>query len=58
MSTGTILAVLDFDDAIPTCWKYQRTSDWAKANAENTICRKYQIIEENINYNYKVSIPQ
>jgi hypothetical protein len=37
MSTGTTRAVLDFDDATPTCWKYQITSHCAKAKAENTI---------------------
>lgn len=37
ISTDTILTALDFDDAIPTCWKYQRTSHCAKARAENTI---------------------
>jgi len=37
MSTGITRAALDLEDAIPACWKYQRTSDWAKANAENTI---------------------
>lgn len=58
MSTGTIRAALDFDDATPTCWKYQMTSDWAKAKAENTICEKYHIIEENINWHNKESVSQ
>lgn len=49
MSTGTIRATLDFDGAIPTCWKYQMTSDWAKANAENTICKEQnQIRKKNL----------
>jgi hypothetical protein len=46
MSTGTAREALDFDDAIPTCWKYQITSDCAKARAENTICRKHHTIRE------------
>lgn len=47
MSTGTIRAAFDFDDAIPMCWKYQVTSDCAKARAENTICRKQQNVYHN-----------
>lgn len=38
MSAGAILAVLDPEDDILICWQYQMISDWAKANAEKTIC--------------------
>jgi len=48
MSTGTTRVVLDFDDATPTCWKYQITSHCAKAKAENTIWKAShkQVVEK------------
>lgn len=37
MSTATVRFALDFDELIPTCWKYHMTSLCANASAENTI---------------------